>query len=366
MGYKIPYTKEPSPLADQMRMMGSEKLDLAMRHITIVQPTYGCSVGCFFCGCDVPKGVRAQMPVEIVDFLGENFQQQFRLRRPYTSGNNDSLDWSSRGKDFLYFAETIGQNGNWNPGACTAVPVGKEELAIEAARRGYLRRLSVSSVNEKRLRRKVPEIFDVFRELGIFVYYVEKKLIEIGRNSEGEYEADSLANRLGTVITPLGIYNCNLTHPSRRFQTGEIWTVINPDDFKVIEWSRRKDLHTEIWDYWIGYRNGAFPCQWLGENNTEVVDRKIANVHLFLKMFYRMGPAIGWQDTYLDAAQRSIRRFVRAGDLRRITPTNDASEQRLEKCVSMIPHDVRNLRKKRDHWSRRKAVVLERNLTQQL
>jgi hypothetical protein len=364
MAYKIPTPKEHSPLAEQMRRMSSEQLYVAMGQVHTIQLTYGCSVRCYFCGCNVPKGLKESIPVEIVDFFAENFQQQLSLREAYLSGNNDPLDWESRGKDFMYAWDRLTDYDSWNSGACTAVPPGKEELALKCVEQRYVIRLSVSTMNKKRLKRKVPQIFRAAREKGVDVYYPEKNLIQMGRNSEGEYGADNLSNRVGTMITPLGISNINLTHPSARFQTGEIETLVDPDNFKVIEWGRRKALPTEIWDYWIYGRNGAFPVHILGEEDTEVVDPNIANIDLFFSLFYGIKRPKGreMQDDYLDAGRKAIRRIIPQGDLTNIEPTNDASAQRLEKVIDSVPRVIRGLKKKDDFWSRRKRVLLEDNL----
>jgi hypothetical protein len=347
-----------------MRQMSREQLETAMGHVHSVQLTYGCSVGCWFCGCDVPKGVRATLPDEIVDFLANNFQPQFELRQPYLYGNNDPLDWTSRGKDFRYAYDRLTNQQNWGSSVSTAVPPGKEELALACVQEGYLARISISSMNERRLTTRAPDIYAQAEAHDVELFYPERKLLAIGRASDQALEADSLSNRVGTLVTPLGIYTINLTCPSIRYPTSEIDRRIDPEKYRVIEWGRRKNLPTEIWDYWIYSLNGPMPVQTIVDPSSQIVDAEVTNVHLFLKMFYAMrAPANKkMEKEYLSAASRAILDNIPGGDFSTLKPSNEESERRADICSDMVPRMVRTLKKRGDRWSKRKVTLLEDHL----
>jgi len=276
----------------------SDQKGIIMENLGAFQLTEGCSLGCSFCGFEAAKKVRDYVRFEAINDLVSNYGDQLGKSRPFLYYGSDPFDYDFEGHNYLDVHRLVESLAGYSPFVSTSVPKGKEEfilkLVLEPAKTMYnnglcldfsknvVSRVSLSAMNEKRIRRKmwelVPGLDPSLQELRTegsydfrFLKYpdgremmnnrsgdqpityrdvirrftedsndlIEEDLIlKLGERNKEDLSEHGIGCFHGVLMTPLGAYNVGLVNPSREHPQGQILTPIDPMDFSVIQLER--------------------------------------------------------------------------------------------------------------------------------
>jgi hypothetical protein len=275
-------------LEDILKGFSEEQLKLIFRNMDSIELTEGCSIGCDFCGVEAKKGVRARMPFEDIERLADLFGQELALSQPITYWATDPLDWSDETRDYEDILRLFVNKLGYKPYVSTAIPKGKENLALKLLLQNKISRVSVSHMNFHRLRDFFLETYPQLRsngfeikatEAGKEVVFTDKpnshgdqawielvlglitsryqnsfyiftrdgkrgreKIQRLGLKNLDNLDKDGISCSHGTLLRSSGLYNVRATPVTREFPQGIVYEKITPQDFKV--WHLWKRLHT--------------------------------------------------------------------------------------------------------------------------
>lgn len=258
----------------------NEQASLMIHETFAIQPTLGCSIGCYFCGLDAPVGVRAYITPDSLDKLVREFEDDFI--RPMYDGvlsyyASEPLDYDFEGVNFF---DLLTKYPAFNPEFVTAVPRGKEKLTFDYFLRTprQMGKISISPVNLNRLEasfksywgeldnqerlsfshklyeeelynsitpfdfNQVPDLFRL-RNVNLFDKERQKGVLNpVGKLFNGR-KAIPVGCYHGVLITPEGFFNVQVVEPSPDVPTGEIRTLISPDSENFFVYKRKYMYH---------------------------------------------------------------------------------------------------------------------------
>ncbi len=266
-----------------MKEFSDSQIELFLNNVGAIEINYGCSIGCDFCGVDAVKGLKEVASYDSIVGLVNRMKGISMDHMPLQYWRSDPLDWEENEKDYYDINSLFNDEFGKSPFISTAVPKGKEGLALELLLRGELGRISISHMNFKRLQRYFNEKFPVLtthkfevddskdmRRIMFTEKYEEPKenawvdLVEeleappivrghstftrdgkkdpkrfqrIGKKNIGNLSAIGIACFHGGLLTKEGMYNVEIVRPSEEHPEGADYDKLTPDHFKV-------------WDYW--------------------------------------------------------------------------------------------------------------------
>ena len=163
-----------SKLAQELDKFSIEQRRHIYENVSAIELTKGCSLRCDFCGFDAPKGVRSHTPFSDLERIAEEMSTLTdRITSVVNTYNyaihpnklplydaTDPLDYEDEGKHYFDVKGLFASKG-FKSTTSTAIPKGKEELAIEYL--NQIERISISHMNRKRLE-------PYFERLGVVIY----------------------------------------------------------------------------------------------------------------------------------------------------------------------------------------------------
>lgn len=167
----VKYTDQ---LDRELNRFSEEQRKIIYDNLYAIELNEGCSNGCDFCGLNSIRGVRSAIPYPILECIAEEITRLTdRIPRSKNESGwayksnflslydaTDPLDYEYEGHNYFDVLNVFLENGFEVP-TSTAIPVGKEELAI--ANLEDIRQISISHMNRERIK-------PYFEELGIAVY----------------------------------------------------------------------------------------------------------------------------------------------------------------------------------------------------
>jgi hypothetical protein len=186
MGAKYDY-----PLESIISRFSEDQLKMIFSNLDAIELTDGCSLGCRMCGAGAKKGVRSMMTFKQIEHLVDEFGEFMKSATPFLYFATDPLDWVDGDKNYSDAHRMFEERLRYEPCLVTAVPVGKEELALELLIQDKVDRISISPMNEKRLKRlieeKYPEINDESKRFDVVKRNGRKEVIFSDRPRNMEY-----------------------------------------------------------------------------------------------------------------------------------------------------------------------------------
>jgi len=161
-----------SQLGKEFNGFSEEQRQMIYENLFAIELTDGCSIGCDFCGLDAKKGINSKIPFNVLEQISEEMStltDRLTEKPLFASWNpkvlclysaTEPLDYTYDEKDYFHARELFASRGFTVP-TITAVPAGKEELAITNL--DNIERISLSHMNKKRL-------MPYFKGLGVVVY----------------------------------------------------------------------------------------------------------------------------------------------------------------------------------------------------
>ncbi len=166
--------KPSNLLEDELAKFSLEQRSLIYQHVSMIELTSGCTLFCDFCGVDAPKGVSDFIPFSLLEKIADEMAtltdrtkepsgriQRFPDKRDLLLyGATDPLDYTDGEKNYFDVLSLFESKG-FKLVTSSAIPIGKEEIAIENLSR--IDQISISHMNRKRL-------MPYFERLNIAVY----------------------------------------------------------------------------------------------------------------------------------------------------------------------------------------------------
>jgi hypothetical protein len=147
----------------------SNQLKVIFSNMGALELTSGCSVGCDFCGLEAKKGVSGTLHWDDIVYIAEKFGKYMKKADTFLYYATDPLDWRGNGRDYQDVSALFEEKAGYHPFVSTAVPRGREELALEMLLKGKLDRVSVSYMNFGRLRKFFEEKYPLLKEQNFVV-----------------------------------------------------------------------------------------------------------------------------------------------------------------------------------------------------
>ena len=166
-------------IESELGLFSQDQKRLIYQNLYAIELTDGCSVGCGFCGFDVPGGVRDAIPFHALEQIADeaaaltdraaHARASKALPKVYRSDCSDyiflydgsePLDYWADGKDYFDAFDLFSAKG-FKVATSSAIPKGKEELAI--ANLDNIHQISISHMNRARL-------MPYFDRLGVAVF----------------------------------------------------------------------------------------------------------------------------------------------------------------------------------------------------
>jgi hypothetical protein len=246
----------------QIQIIGSQ--------IAMIELSKGCSIGCPNCGFNalIRKGPQLKLSPEfleeLIDRVGENLRSSLFLY--YAS---DPLDWEGPTTSYVKLLEKLEAVAGIFPETTTAIPEGKEDLALELWKSPHRVRFSISEVNYKRLVNagviKGQSYAEIESNLGppgnhrshVIGGREQNYLFDVappnqplkyatGKRFEQKSIQQSIGCRRGIILSPDGIFNIYSTHVTPLSPNGTIREQVFPDSDSIISARQDRDVHAPL------------------------------------------------------------------------------------------------------------------------
>ncbi len=123
----LPAHPQGNNLEEVLGHFSREQLSLVMKNVNFFQLTYGCSLGCSFCGFGAEKGVKSVLQFDLIDEITKNFSDELGKSRPPLYGASEPFDHTR----YMDIFEMVRERCEYTPGTTTAFPKGQEQLIID-------------------------------------------------------------------------------------------------------------------------------------------------------------------------------------------------------------------------------------------
>ena len=161
-----------SQIKYELSRFTQEQRKLVYENLFAIELTEGCSIGCDFCGFEATRGVGNAIPFSVLEQISQEIPEVTdRITNPsmhfrptnilHLYDATDPLDYEQDGKNY-FDAHKLFSSGGFKVGISTAIPTGKEELAVENIEE--IGQISISHMNRERLQ-------PYFHRLGIVVFF---------------------------------------------------------------------------------------------------------------------------------------------------------------------------------------------------
>ncbi|VVB59913.1 Uncharacterised protein [uncultured archaeon] len=157
-------------LEKEINTFSKDQLQVIYQNLYLIELTKGCSRGCDFCLANAPYGVSDIIPKSTVERIAEEYAGVlFSSQKSMVSTRggclelyhaSDPLDYEYSAFNYFDILEVFTDRG-FSITTSTAIPAGKEELAIQNLEK--IDQISISHMNRNRL-------MPYFEKLGIAVY----------------------------------------------------------------------------------------------------------------------------------------------------------------------------------------------------
>lgn len=229
-----------------------KQIDIIGPQIAIIELTKGCSVACPNCNFNalIRKGPQMKLDVGVIDTLldrvGSRMYKDIMLY--YAS---DPLDWHSEDSSYLGLLQRFADQADLFPETTTAIPVGKEEFALELWRSPFKVRISISDINFTRLQKhgfiSGGTFLEIQESLGppgckescvIGAYdfranggkgLIDTRLpLEVGKSYDYASYQPSIGCQRGVLLTTEGIFNTYSSATTPLSPNGYIKEILTP------------------------------------------------------------------------------------------------------------------------------------------
>jgi hypothetical protein len=147
-------------IADELNKFTESQRKIIYENLYAIELTEGCSIGCDFCGLDAKRGIGKAIPFSVLEKIAfeipkltnriTDWANKFscKPKRMLLYDATDPLDYQQDGKNYFDAVALFTARG-FSIGTSTAIPAGKEELAI--ANLDNIHQISISHMNRERL-----------------------------------------------------------------------------------------------------------------------------------------------------------------------------------------------------------------------
>src|SRR3989338_7169961 len=241
-----PPNSESLPL-ELEKKFSEKELALIFSNMQAIQLTFGCSMGCVFCGFDAIKGVREHIPYSQLVNMFQRYGKQLSKGKPFLYWASEPSDYVSKGglEDRTYedVHNPAVRYAGYDPNITSFNVTDQKWIDFMARRTTEYRtdrRLSVFGMREKQLVGLQMRIFKGYRGAGssgagpqrVQLYGRQFRHVKgMGKTYEEQQSTEDIPKAGiacvdGVLLTPRGLFNLFVVPISKEFPQGVIITPL--------------------------------------------------------------------------------------------------------------------------------------------